>query len=82
MSNAQVSEAVGKLRRMTYHERVANGCIGADRADLVLAGCAIFEAIRRAFPANRVRIADRGLREGILQQLIRADQSRSQDRQQ
>ena len=45
-------------------ERAANGCIGRDRADLVLAGCAIFDAIRRAFPAERVRIADRGLREG------------------
>ncbi|MGO9005208.1 MAG: Ppx/GppA phosphatase family protein [Beijerinckiaceae bacterium] len=79
MSNAEVGEAVGKLRRMTYDERVANGCIGAERADLVLAGCAIFEAIRRAFPANRVRIADRGLREGILQQLIHADQVHSRD---
>jgi exopolyphosphatase/guanosine-5'-triphosphate,3'-diphosphate pyrophosphatase len=50
-----------------------NGCIGAGRADLVLAGCAILEAIRRAFPAERVRIADRGLREGMLMQLIQAD---------
>jgi exopolyphosphatase / guanosine-5'-triphosphate,3'-diphosphate pyrophosphatase len=75
MSNGQVSHAVRKLRHMTYRERVANGCIGAERADLVLAGCAILEAIRRAFPAERVRIADRGLREGILQQLICADQS-------
>jgi exopolyphosphatase / guanosine-5'-triphosphate,3'-diphosphate pyrophosphatase len=79
MSDAQVSHAVSKLRRMSYHERVANGCIGAERADLVLAGCAIFEAIRRAFPADRVRIADRGLREGILQQLIYADQARARD---
>jgi exopolyphosphatase/guanosine-5'-triphosphate,3'-diphosphate pyrophosphatase len=77
MSNAQVSQAVGRLRDMSYHERVANGCIGAERADLVLAGCAILEAIRRAFPAERVRIADRGLREGILQQLIAADHSRT-----
>lgn len=73
MSNAQVSHAVRRLRQMSYRERVANGCIGAERADLVLAGCAILEAIRRAFPAERVRIADRGLREGILQQLICAD---------
>jgi len=39
-------------------------CIGPQRADLVLAGCAIFEAIREVFPAERTRIADRGLREG------------------
>jgi exopolyphosphatase/guanosine-5'-triphosphate,3'-diphosphate pyrophosphatase len=60
---------------MTYDQRASNGCIGAGRADLVLAGCAILEAIRRAFPAERVRIADRGLREGILMQLIHADRS-------
>jgi exopolyphosphatase/guanosine-5'-triphosphate,3'-diphosphate pyrophosphatase len=61
---------------MSYRERVENGCIGPERADLVLAGCAILEAIRRAFPAERVRIADRGLREGILLQLMQADRAR------
>jgi exopolyphosphatase/guanosine-5'-triphosphate,3'-diphosphate pyrophosphatase len=58
---------------MSYEQRAANGCIGPERADLVLAGCAILEAIRRAFPAERLRIADRGLREGILMQLMSAD---------
>jgi exopolyphosphatase/guanosine-5'-triphosphate,3'-diphosphate pyrophosphatase len=58
---------------MSYAERAANGCIGVERADLVLAGCAILEAIRGRFPAERVRIADRGLREGILSQMMRAD---------
>ena len=58
---------------MSYEERAAQGCIGRDRADLVLAGCAIFEAIRRAFPAPRLRIADRGLREGMLIELMRED---------
>ncbi|MGA7383431.1 MAG: Ppx/GppA phosphatase family protein, partial [Methylocella sp.] len=73
MSSGQVDHAVASLRKMTYEERAANGCIGHGRADLVLAGCAILEAIRRAFPADRVRIADRGLREGMLIQLICAD---------
>ena len=67
------ARAVASLRGMTYDERAMNGCIGAGRADLVLAGCAILEAIRRAFPAERVRIADRGLREGMLMQMMRAD---------
>jgi exopolyphosphatase/guanosine-5'-triphosphate,3'-diphosphate pyrophosphatase len=75
MSSEDVSGAVASLRKMTYDERASNGCIGVGRADLVLAGCAILEAIRRAFPAERVRIADRGLREGILMQLIHADRS-------
>ena len=75
MSSCQVDHAVASLRKMTYAERAANGCIGQARADLVLAGCAILEAIRRVFPANRVRIADRGLRDGILIQLMSADRS-------
>jgi len=78
MSDREVDETVGRLRAMSYAERVANGCIGPERADLVLAGCAILEAIRRAFPATRIRIADRGLREGILQQLMDADRGASQ----
>jgi exopolyphosphatase/guanosine-5'-triphosphate,3'-diphosphate pyrophosphatase len=58
---------------MSYEDRAANPCIGADRADLVLAGCAILDAIRRAFPCQRLRVADRGLREGILIDLMRSD---------
>ena len=46
---------------------------GAERADLVLSGCAIFDAIRHIFPSDRVRVADRGLREGILMQLMVED---------
>ena len=52
---------------------VANPCIGADRADLVLAGCAILEAIRAVWPSERLRVADRGLREGILSELMADD---------
>ena len=74
MADHEVSLAIDQLRGMSYAQRVANGCIGPERADLVLAGCAIFDAIRRAFPAERIRIADRGLREGILMQLMSADQ--------
>ncbi len=73
MSGDEIDAALDLLRAMSYDERVANGCIGVERADLVLAGCAILEAIRQAFPARRVRIADRGLREGILAELMSAD---------
>ena len=57
---------VERLLGWSFEERVGNACIGADRADLVLAGCAILEAIRGIWPAERLRVADRGLREGIL----------------
>ena len=79
MSEADIATTVADLRGMSYEERTLNGCIGPERADLVLAGCAIFEAIRRTFPADRVRIADRGLREGILMQLMASDRMWSHD---
>jgi exopolyphosphatase/guanosine-5'-triphosphate,3'-diphosphate pyrophosphatase len=64
---------VEQLLTMSFDERVANPCIGAERADLVLAGCAILDAIRRAYPCARMRVADRGLREGMLVQMMRED---------
>ena len=73
ITDEQISTVIERLLAMSYEERVANACIGAERADLVLAGCAILEAIRRAFPCERVRVADRGLREGMLVQMMRAD---------
>jgi exopolyphosphatase/guanosine-5'-triphosphate,3'-diphosphate pyrophosphatase len=73
MNSAAVDSTIERLRAMPYDERVANPCIGRERADLVLAGCAILEAIRQSFPAERLRIADRGLREGILTQMMSAD---------
>jgi exopolyphosphatase / guanosine-5'-triphosphate,3'-diphosphate pyrophosphatase len=62
----------GLLAR-SYEERVAEPCIGHERADLVLAGCAILEALLRMWPAQRLRVADRGLREGILTTLMGED---------
>jgi exopolyphosphatase/guanosine-5'-triphosphate,3'-diphosphate pyrophosphatase len=73
MSDEDVTDIVATLHSLSWRERVENPCIGYDRADLVLAGCAILEAIRDAFPAPRLRVADRGLREGILVELMRAE---------
>ncbi|MDY8109360.1 Ppx/GppA family phosphatase [Fulvimarina sp. 2208YS6-2-32] len=64
---------VAKILSWSFEERVANPCIGSDRADLVLAGCAILEAIRRIWPARALRVADRGLREGLLIEMMIAD---------
>ena len=61
------------LLDQSYEQRVAQPCIGKDRADLVLAGCAILEALMRTWPARRLRVADRGLREGILTLLMAED---------
>jgi len=73
MEEGEIEAMMVKLRGMDYEARIANPCIGRERADLVLAGCAIFEAIRTEFFCSRLRVADRGLREGILMQLMRAD---------
>jgi exopolyphosphatase/guanosine-5'-triphosphate,3'-diphosphate pyrophosphatase len=73
MGMQEISAVVDRLLAMSFEERAANPCIGPERADLVLAGCAILEAIRRAFPCERLRVADRGLREGMLVQMMRGD---------
>ena len=73
MKDKDVSTVMNDLLAMDYDMRSSNPCIGKERADLVLAGCAIFEAIRRLFPSPMVRIADRGLREGILLKMMFED---------
>ncbi len=70
MDNGSVDQMVERLLGWDFQQRVGNACIGADRADLVLAGCAILEAIREMWPSERLRVADRGLREGILSDLM------------
>lgn len=75
MRQDDVSTVIDRLIGMDYAARAANACIGRERADLVMAGCAIFEAIRRAFPSDRVRIADRGLREGMLLRMMHEDRA-------
>ncbi len=73
LESADIGAVTARLVAMSYEERAANPCIGRERADLVLAGCAILEEIRAAFPTERIRVADRGLREGILTQLMKQD---------
>jgi exopolyphosphatase/guanosine-5'-triphosphate,3'-diphosphate pyrophosphatase len=73
LTGAEVAGLVAALAAMDYDARVANPCIGRERADLVLAGCAILEAFRRRWPVDRLRVADRGLREGVLVELMAED---------
>lgn len=63
------------LLGLSYSERVSQPCIGRERADLVLAGCAILEGLLRCWPIDRLRVADRGLREGILTTLMAEDRA-------
>ena len=61
------------IATMDYEERSALPCIGTERADLVVAGCAILEAIMEIWPAKNLGVADRGIREGILRSLMARD---------
>ena len=61
------------LAAMTPAQRRAQPCIGRERSDLVVAGCAILETILDLWPADRLGVADRGIREGILRGLMSAE---------
>ncbi|MBC2885582.1 Ppx/GppA family phosphatase [Ochrobactrum sp. CM-21-5] len=73
MGADDVTQMTSRLLSWDFDARVANPCIGADRADLVLAGCAILDAIRKVWPSEKLLVADRGLREGILTELMSRD---------
>jgi len=73
MTRGDCEAAAERLKAMGHAGRAAESCIGPDRADLVLAGAAIMEAVQRAWPSDRVRVADRGLREGLLLERMRED---------
>jgi exopolyphosphatase/guanosine-5'-triphosphate,3'-diphosphate pyrophosphatase len=60
---------VDRLARLNNTELAGIGSIGSERADLMLAGCAIFAAICALWPSPVLRVADRGLREGMLRRL-------------
>jgi exopolyphosphatase/guanosine-5'-triphosphate,3'-diphosphate pyrophosphatase len=67
--SADILQIVDRLSRASFEERAAIGCVGRDRADLIVPGCAIFSAIGALWPCERLRVADRGLREGMLREL-------------
>ncbi len=66
LSELDVRTVTQRLRSMSYDERAAEPCIGIERADLVVCGCAILDALLYEWPSTRIRVADRGLREGML----------------
>ncbi len=71
-----IASTSATLARMDRETRAANNCIGRGRADLVVMGCAVLDAICRRWPVGRLRVADRGIREGLLIDLMAADGTR------
>lgn len=76
VTTASMRSISASLASQSPTERAGVPCIGSDRADLVVAGCAILEAILDAWPSEHVRVADRGIREGILRTLMLRDSGR------
>ncbi|CAA7614677.1 putative exopolyphosphatase [Magnetospirillum sp. LM-5] len=71
---ADIAAVTRWLHDLTPSQRAGHPCIGPERADLVIAGCAILEAVCRTWPLNTLRVADRGVREGVLLGLMREEQ--------
>lgn len=80
MTSAECDMAARRLLELSPQERADQPCIGPDRADLVLAGAAILQAVQELWPCTRVRVADRGLREGILMSLMSGSTKRKRRR--
>ena len=80
MTRDECRAAADRLRAVGRVGRAAEPCIGPERADLVLAGAAILEAVQQLWPCQRVRVADRGLREGMLLALMREGEGRARRR--
>ena len=76
LSREAAEEAVDRLRAMGREGLARHPCVGPERAEFVLPGCAVFVAIHSLWPAPQVTVADRGLREGMLLRLIRAERAR------
>jgi exopolyphosphatase/guanosine-5'-triphosphate,3'-diphosphate pyrophosphatase len=76
LDRSDCEAAASRLRTLSPADRAAQPCIGPDRADLVLAGAAILDAVQELWPCSRVRVADRGLREGLLLSLMADRNSR------
>lgn len=73
MRSDEVVRLSRKIADMTPSERAQEPCIGEERASLVVAGCAILEAILGKWDVPSLRVADRGIREGILRGLMQID---------
>ncbi len=77
LERADANAALARIQEMGRAGLEQHPCVGADRAEFVLPGCAIYAAVARMWPAERLTVADRGLREGMLLRLIRADRRRA-----
>lgn len=70
ISAPDVAATINKIKTMGAEGRYKHPCIGQSKSDLTLAGCAIIEALTTFWPISEITVADRGIREGILLDLM------------
>jgi exopolyphosphatase / guanosine-5'-triphosphate,3'-diphosphate pyrophosphatase len=70
LATEKLRQSISAIVDMRASERFNHPCIGSDRSDFIISGCAIFEAICRLWPVHDITIADRGVREGIILSLM------------
>ncbi|MFT8242431.1 Ppx/GppA phosphatase family protein [Roseomonas sp. BN140053] len=73
LDTAVADAALAALFALGTPGMAAHPCIGPERADFVLPGCAVYAAIRRTWPTRQLTVCDRGLREGMLLRLMRGE---------
>lgn len=66
MSGSEIMQVINRIKKMGHEGRCRHSCIGKQKADLTISGCSIIEALTTFWPVSEVTIADRGIREGIL----------------
>jgi exopolyphosphatase/guanosine-5'-triphosphate,3'-diphosphate pyrophosphatase len=73
MTSDQIDEVIKGYLQMGPEGRRADPRIGKDRQVLIMSGAAILQALMRLWPTDRLSVADRGLREGLLYAQMSAD---------
>ena len=74
MDSADVINVARDMASKSPQERALEPCIGEDRSRLLVAGCAIVDVLCEGWPSEKIRVADRGLREGMLMGLLQQSQ--------
>ena len=80
LKREDIQRVIAQLKTMNREARAAHPCIGPDRAELVIPGLVIFEAIFSLWTPPRLRVADRGLREGMLLALMEGAEQRRENK--
>ena len=80
LSAQDVERTIAKIKRMGDEGRRKHACIGMQKADLTIAGCAIIEGLLSFWPISEITVADRGIREGILLDMMHADRKQRKNK--